>query len=180
MQRAIFRDKDRCVGCYACVVACKLEHNFPPHPIAPPAAEPHGVSLTDVYRYGPFLEGDKVIQYFVPMSCMHCADAPCIRACPAKAIYKEAGTGTTMVNKDRCIGCRMCLLVCPYGAPRYNESGECELCDLCTRRFHEGKKKTACEAACVATAIFSGSAEEVAGHKARKAARKVAEGSNSI
>jgi Fe-S-cluster-containing dehydrogenase component len=180
MQRAIFRDKDKCVGCYACIVACKLEHNLPPHPAYPPVAEPKGVCLTTVQRYGPFIEGDKVIQYFVPMSCMHCTDAPCIQACPRSALYKDAETGTTMVDKEKCIGCRFCLWVCPYGAPRYNEDGKCELCDLCIKRFREGKKKTACEAVCVASAIFSGTIDEVAEYKAKKAMNKLAEGSAII
>ncbi|MDZ4246199.1 MAG: 4Fe-4S binding protein, partial [Dehalococcoidia bacterium] len=113
MQRAIFRDKDKCIGCYACVVACQMEHAFPPHPSFPPVAEPEGVSLTSVYRYGPFMEGNKVTQYFIPMSCMHCSDAPCIQACPKSALYKDPLTGTTMVDKEKCIGCRFCLWVCP-------------------------------------------------------------------
>ncbi len=179
MQRAIFRNKDKCVGCYACVVACKLEHDLPPHPVCPPVAEPQGASLTSVYRYGPLVESDRVIQYFVPMSCMHCTDAPCIQSCPKSAIYKDAATGTTMVDQDKCIGCRFCLWVCPYGAPRYTEEGKAELCDLCARRFKEGKKKTACEAVCVASAIFSGTVEEVADHMAKKAVRKIAEGAPS-
>ncbi|MBI4331806.1 MAG: 4Fe-4S binding protein [Chloroflexi bacterium] len=180
MQRAIFRDKDKCVGCYACVVACKMEHGLAPTPVSPPEAEPKGVSLTSVYRYGPFMEGDRVIQYYVPMSCMHCVDAPCIQSCPKSALRKDAETGITVVDKEKCIGCRFCLWVCPYGAPRYNEQGKCELCDLCERRFHEGKKKTACEAVCVASAIFSGTIEEVADFKAKKAAKKLVEGAAVI
>ncbi len=180
MQRTVFRDKDRCVGCYACIVACKLEHGLPPHPTAPPAAEPQGISLTDVYRYGPYREGDRVIQYFVPLSCMHCSDAPCIKACPARALHKDPETGATLVAKDRCIGCRMCLMVCPYSAPRYNEQGECELCDMCLQRFREGKRKTACEAVCIARAIYSGPADEVASHRASQVAAKLAEGAVSV
>lgn len=108
------------------------------------------------------------------MSCMHCVDAPCIQACPKSALYKDA-TGTTMVDKDRCIGCRFCLWVCPYGAPRYNEAGKTELCDLCSQRYRDGKKKTACEAVCVAGAIHSGAIEEVADYKARRAAVRLAQ-----
>lgn len=180
MQRAIFRDKDKCVGCYACIIACKLEHSLPPNPSFPPEAEPQGVSLTSVYHYGPLIEDDRVIQYFIPMSCMHCVDAPCIQSCPKSALYKDAATGITVVDKEKCIGCRFCLWVCPYGAPRYNQQGKCELCDLCSKRFQRGKKKTACEAVCVASAIHSGAIEEVADYKAEKAARKLAEGSAVI
>ena len=179
MNRAIFRDKDKCVVCCACIIACKLRHGFPPHPTSPAAAEPEGINLINIYRYGPEIRDDRVIQCFVPLSCMHCADAPCIKACPRAAIYRDVENGVVAVDQDRCIGCKFCLWVCPYGAPRFNEQGKLELCDMCFERLNEGKK-AACEAVCLANAIHTGTAEEIADLKARKVLERIERGNLEI
>ena len=174
MQRTKYIDKDRCIGCDACVVACKLEHNLPPYPVEPPLSEPEGPKLIRVYQVGPEIHDDEVYQYFLAISCMHCDDAPCIKACPRSAIYKDAETGVILVNEDKCIGCKFCLWVCPYGAPQFHD-GKLNLCDLCLHRLGEGREKgrqTACEAACQARAIHVGSADEIAALIGGKAAER--------
>jgi Fe-S-cluster-containing dehydrogenase component len=174
MQRAIFIDKDKCVGCYACIVACKLEHSLPPHPAHPPLANPIGPELIRVYQVGPQMRDDEVYQYFQPISCMHCFDAPCIRACPRAAIYKDVETGITLVNEDKCIGCKFCLWVCPYGAPQFLD-GKLNLCDLCIHRLGERRQEgrlTACEAACPARAIYIGTTDEISAIVGKKAAER--------
>jgi anaerobic dimethyl sulfoxide reductase subunit B (iron-sulfur subunit) len=171
MQWAIFVDKDRCVGCYACVVACKMEHNLPPYPVHPPLASPKGPELIRVYQVGPRMRDDEVYQYFQPISCMHCLDAPCIKACPCSAIYKDTETGITLVNQDECIGCKSCLWVCPYGAPQFYD-GKLVLCDLCIHRLAEGRP-TACEAACPARAIHVGTTDAISTLAGKKAAERV-------
>ena len=57
---------------------------------------------------------------FVPISCQHCTDAPCVTACPTQASYVDADTGTVLIDYERCIGCRMCASACPYGVRQYN------------------------------------------------------------
>ncbi|MGB9904924.1 MAG: 4Fe-4S dicluster domain-containing protein [Desulfotomaculales bacterium] len=171
MERAIYVDKDRCIGCFSCVVACKLEHGLPPEPVRPPLAEPKGPDLIRVYQIGPVISGEKVFQYFQAVMCMHCADAPCVRACPQGALYKEQETGATLVRAERCIGCKFCLQVCPFGAPQFYD-GRVVLCDLCIHRLAENREKgrrTACEAACPARAIYVGTPEEIAWLKGKKA-----------
>ena len=167
---AIFIDKDKCFGCDSCIVACKLEHNLPPHPEKPPLADPKGPELIRVYRSERETPDGKVYQYFQPIPCMHCLDAPCIKECPQSAIYKDTMTGITLVDQDKCIGCKLCLSVCPFGSPQfYNE--KMYLCDLCIHRITEkGKirRKTACEAACPAGIIHVGTTEEISALKAKK------------
>ena len=175
MSKAMFRDKDKCINCHTCVIACKMEHNYPPHVVFPPIAEPNGISLIEIYQYGPEIREDKVYQYFLPLSCMHCADAPCIKACPRSAIYKDPETGYSFVDGEKCIGCKFCLWVCPYGSPSFNEDGKMELCDMCIHRLREGKKP-ACEAACVAGAIFTGTTEEIARLQGKKAVERLDRG----
>ena len=173
MQRTIFIDKDRCIGCFACIIACKLEHRLPPDPIKPPLGNPKGPELIRVYQVGPQIRNDEVYQYFMPISCMHCLDAPCIKVCPRSAIYKDGETGITLVNPEKCIGCKFCLWVCPYGAPQFQD-GKLKLCNLCIHRLREGKQ-TACEAACQARAIYSGTTEEISALKGKKAAERASQ-----
>ena len=163
MQRAIFIDTDRCIGCYSCIVACKLEHNLPPYPAHPPVGDPTGPALIRVDQFGPKIRDDEVHQYFQPILCRHCVDAPCIPACPESAIYKDLETGITLVNKDECKGCRSCLQACPYGAPQFYDD-KLNLCDLCIHRLAEERRvgrRTACEAACPARVIRVGTADEM-------------------
>jgi Fe-S-cluster-containing dehydrogenase component len=104
-----------------------------------------------------------VHQHFQPVLCMHCADAPCIPACPESAIYKDLETGITLVNEDKCKGCKSCLQACPYGAPQFYDD-KLNLCDLCIHRLAEqrrGGRRTACEAACPAKLIHVGTVDEL-------------------
>lgn len=168
MERAILVDGDKCVGCYSCVVACKLEHNLPPYPVHPSLGDPQGPELIRIRQVGSQTRDDEVQQYFQATTCMHCLDAPCIRACPTSAIYKDLETGITLVSEDQCTGCESCLSVCPYGAPQFY-AGKLYLCDLCIHRLGEGRP-TACEAACPAKAIHVGTTGEISAMVAKKTA----------
>ena len=175
MRKAIFRDMGACVNCKACIIACKVKHMSSVYPVSLAIAEAKGRNLINIYQCGPEIRGDRVYQSFVSIACMHCEDAPCIRVCPVTAIYKDGQTSITLVDREKCIGCKVCLWVCPYGAPSFDEDGKLVLCDLCIARLREGKK-TACEAACPADAIFVGSPEEIAELRAKKAAERIDRG----
>ena len=174
MRRIILIDRDRCIGCYSCIVACKLEHDLPPYPAHPPIGDPKGPAFIRVDQFGPEIRDGEVYQYFQPILCMHCPDAPCIEVCPQSAIYKDAETGIVMVDQDQCMGCRSCLEACPYGAPQFHD-GKLNLCDLCFHRPEERRREgryTACEAACPARAIQVGPFDEIAVRPERKTAER--------
>lgn len=175
MEMAISIEKRKCIGCYACVVACKLEHNLPPYPARPPQTKPGGPSLIQIHHVGPVVSGGKVHQYFQPITCVHCAHAPCIEACPTSALFKETETGITLVDRERCIGCKLCLSACPFGAPQFHE-GKLVLCDLCHHRIKKGgeekRRKAACEAACPAEAIRVGTLKEISALKGKEVAER--------
>lgn len=175
MRKAVFRDMDACINCKACVIACRVKHMSNPYAGLATLAEPGVRSLINVYQCGPEVRGDRVYQSFVSIACMHCEEAPCIRVCPVSAIYKDTQTSITLVDRERCIGCKVCLWVCPYGAPTFDEAGKLALCDLCIDRLKEGKK-AACEAACPAAAILVGTPEEVAELQAKKAVHRIERG----
>src|SRR5579859_2725158 len=104
-------DTRRCVGCKACMVACKQENKTPP-----------GVSYTLVLNnaFGERLD-DKPL--FMTKPCFHCEQPPCVDVCPVGATFKRERDGIVVVDYDRCIGCRYCVTGCPYGA-RYFDFDE--------------------------------------------------------
>jgi Fe-S-cluster-containing hydrogenase component 2 len=67
---------------------------------------------------------------YFPVVCMQCDDAPCMAVCPSAALVRETGTNAVLVLEDRCVGCRMCALACPFGAINYWD-GKARKCDLC-------------------------------------------------
>jgi Fe-S-cluster-containing dehydrogenase component len=101
-------DLARCVGCGACALACKAENN----------TRDRGTGQS--YNWADFLmktEGTfpNVTHWVMPVLCNHCSDAPCVKVCPVepKAMYKTP-EGITMIDHERCIGCRKCQSACPY------------------------------------------------------------------
>ena len=104
-------DTRRCVGCRACMVACKEENKTPP-----------GVFYTVVFDQliEPRID-DKPL--FMTKPCFHCEHPPCVGVCPVSATYKRESDGIVVVDYDRCIGCRYCMAACPYSA-RWFDFGE--------------------------------------------------------
>lgn len=104
-------DARRCVGCKACVVACKAENKTPP-----------GVSYNVVLDE---LLGKQPDDRPVPMTkpCFHCEKPPCVSVCPVGATFKQERDGIVVIDYERCIGCRYCITACPYGS-RYFDFGE--------------------------------------------------------
>ncbi len=100
-------DLDRCTGCRACMVACKVENTTP-----------QGIFWMYVFRHE---EGTypNTRTWFMPRPCMHCDNAPCVKVCPVGARYKRED-GLTATDFDRCIGCRYCEVACPYGVNYFN------------------------------------------------------------
>ncbi|MHC4402018.1 MAG: 4Fe-4S dicluster domain-containing protein [Planctomycetota bacterium] len=114
---AMVIDLDRCTACQACTIACRAENNVP---VAGPEGTLKGQAILwhdfVVYREG---EYPRVRVRYIPRPCMHCENSPCIKVCPANATYKNE-EGIVAVIWNRCIGCRLCLASCPYGARQFN------------------------------------------------------------
>jgi len=110
-------DLDKCTACQACVVACRIENNVPM------AGEEEVQKERAIYwnQFFSELRGryPELRLTMFPRPCMHCEDPPCVPVCPVDATYKDA-EGRVLVRYDKCIGCRYCMVACPYGARYFN------------------------------------------------------------
>ena len=145
----LFIEYDLCFGCYACEVACKQENDLP--------VGPRWIRVKTV---GPRWINGELVMDFVPMTCMHCSNAPCMDACPQDAITRRED-GVVLISPDLCIGCLACLQVCPFGAPQFNPDRDIvEKCNLCVNRIEKGDLP-ACVQACPAGAILFGDVNKI-------------------
>jgi molybdopterin-containing oxidoreductase family iron-sulfur binding subunit len=97
-------DLKRCYGCYACVMACKVKNHTPP-----------GVFWSRVLK-GEAGTYPNSVRQALPVLCNHCDEPSCVEVCPTGATYKRDEDGVVVVDKDKCMGCKSCLMGCPYGA----------------------------------------------------------------
>jgi len=140
-QTGFYFDQTRCTGCYTCVVACKDWHDIP--------AGPASLIRLNIIEEGRF---PNLFVAYLASPCYHCEDPPCIRACPADAIYKRDSDGIVLVDRERCLGkaeCGMlCLKACPWDAPQFGieEDAKMQKCDLCFKRLEQGKQAICVEA----------------------------------
>ena len=138
-----FIDTRRCFGCHGCEVACKAENDVP-----------LGNYIRQTF-YKDVGEYPKVARMFLPMSCQHCEDAPCLKACPTGAISKGVG-GSVIIDYSTCDGSGDCVNACPYGAiymdPQKDQAVKCHNC------YHrlEADMQPACASTCPADAIYFG------------------------
>lgn len=140
MKQVFVFDSDRCCACSACMVAC-MDQN-----------DPDLAAGEQCFRktYDTELEQTDGSTYcaYLSAACMHCADAPCVAACPVGCLSKDPETGFTVYDSTNCIGCKSCAMACPFGAPRYRPSdGKMVKCDGCNTRVKNGLKP-ACVNAC--------------------------------
>ena len=139
----ILVDLRRCVGCHACSVSCKTENEVPLG----------GFRMR--VRYWERRDPDRPTIAFTPLICMHCQDAPCLKACPSKAIVRGED-GRVKVEESKCDLEQECISACPYGAIFVNEEKQvAEKCDLCENRTNMGLEP-ACVSSCPADALKFG------------------------
>ncbi len=150
-------DLDICVGCHACVIACKewntSNYGAPLSDIDAYGANPVGTFLNRIHTYEVKTEGCNAQTVHFPKSCLHCEDAPCVTVCPTGASYKRVEDGIVLVNEDDCIGCGLCAWACPYGAREMDAAaGVMKKCTLCVDRiYNENLPEIDREPACVRT-----------------------------
>lgn len=139
-------DQDRCIGCHACTVACKTEHNVP-----------LGVNRTWV-KYVEKGAWPDTRRHFTVLRCNHCSNPPCVTICPTRALFRRAD-GIVDFDTARCIGCKSCMQACPYNA-LYIDPDEhtAQKCNYCAHRVEAGIEP-ACVVVCPEQAIIAGDLE---------------------
>lgn len=148
-------DQTRCTGCYTCAVACKDWHNIPAGPI-------NRMRIKEIEK-GKY---PNLFLAYLALACNHCADPPCVKACPVNAIIKREEDGIVIVNREMCLGkveCgAKCQKVCPWDAPQFGpeENDKMDKCDLCLDRIEQGQQ-TICVNACPMYALDVGPIEEL-------------------
>jgi len=111
-------DADKCIGCHCCELACSL-HNYG-------ECNPSRARI-----YVACLQGEGGVTAS-PVLCQQCEDPLCVTMCPAGALQREPRTHAVVVDRDKCLGCRTCVEVCPFGGPAVDpRTGTSEKCDLC-------------------------------------------------
>jgi Fe-S-cluster-containing dehydrogenase component len=162
-------DGTLCIGCRACMSACKEANGMPPEHTqlaignlwdAPLDISGKTLNVIKVYKDGDGSHKDQIENgfAFTKVSCMHCVDASCVSACPVSAMTKDPVTGIVEYDVDICIGCRYCVAACPFGVPRFTfdtPDPKISKCQLCRHRLPEGKY-AACAEVCPTGATLFG------------------------
>ena len=145
-------DLQRCIHCKACVIHCKSSKSVP-----------QGIKLGLLVTVRPtqmtqMIKSHKILSAF--SHCFHCEKPWCVAVCPTGAMIRREKDGIVTIKKELCVGCKSCIVVCPWNVPQWDEtSGKILKCDYCLDRIEAGLKP-ACVSACATHALSFGKANE--------------------
>ena len=149
MSLGFYVDLQRCIGCRTCQVACKDRRDLQ-------SAGPRPRRV-DSFECGTYPD---VSLFHLALSCNHCDEPACVAGCPTAALHK-AGDGTVQYDADRCVVCRNCMTVCPYGAPQHDEDANLiAKCDAC-KALRDAGRNPVCVDACPMRALEFGELDEL-------------------
>ena len=146
----------QCVGCKSCEIACAVEHSASQELFTAILEEPASVPRVSVQQG----EG-----FAVPLQCRQCENAPCVAVCPTRALHREDPDSPVLLEHDLCIGCKWCVLACPFGVIKLDSKHHAIIkCDQCFERLQRGELP-ACVVACPTRALEFKSQDEVVKEK---------------
>ena len=149
MRYAFVIDQSRCIGCHACSLACKAEHDVPIGSYRTWVKYVEKGAFPDVRRF------------FSVLRCNHCDDAPCMTICPVTALFRREN-GIVDFDREACIGCKACMQACPYDALYIHpDHGTAEKCNFCAHRV-ENEMEPPCATVCPTESIIVGDMDDPA------------------
>ncbi len=151
MSKAILTDVTKCIGCLKCVSACKEVNHL-------------GMDVPRIWDKNDGLSAEnwtsiiaKPDNHYVRKQCRHCIEPACVSVCPVGALQRTE-LGPVIYDSGKCMGCRYCMMACPFGIPRYDWDKtvpHVEKCIMCYDRIKDGKQP-ACTEACPEHATIFG------------------------
>lgn len=141
-------DRNRCIGCNACVVACQQNYDMPPE---------NKLNWVTVEESGEFPD---IKLDFTPQLCAHCDNPICVDVCPVEDATFKTEEGYVLVVEENCIGCQLCVRECPYGARSMNsETGKAVKCSFCANLVEFGEYPV-CATTCPTNARIFGDLDD--------------------
>ena len=167
--KAVVVDENLCLACKQCMVECAMAHSDARTLVeavtGPTPAQPR------VHVEPPGASG---VGYGMPLQCRHCEEAPCLAVCPTGAVYRTGESGPVLLDTDRCIGCKFCVFICPFGVIDLSPDGKAAVkCDQCIERTEAGAEP-ACVAGCPTGALRFQEIDEWLAERRRRAASQIA------
>ena len=130
--KRIYADERYCIGCRLCEVHCLVSHSHSKHIIK--AFREEAETIT------PRVLVEQSGHVTFAIQCRHCQEAPCLDACMTGALHRDEDTGAVICDEDQCVGCWMCIMVCPLGAILPGKGDDRKVaskCDLCGLEFED-------------------------------------------
>jgi carbon-monoxide dehydrogenase iron sulfur subunit len=155
---------EKCLACKSCEIACAVAHS---------KSAVLEQAITESPKPQKRVTVEPAEEYAIPIQCRHCEDAPCIEICPTGAIQRFDKQAPVVVDADLCIGCKLCMLICPFGILQISSEGRSVVkCDMCYEHLKEGKVPK-CVEACPTKALQLVSLKELAKSKRQKASKEL-------
>lgn len=144
MNKSIAVNIKKCLACKSCEIACAVAHS-------------NSKVLEEAVAESPgpqrMLTIEMTEDFGVPIQCRHCDDAPCIEICPTGAVYRQSEQDPVIINEELCIGCKLCILMCPFGVLKIGRKGRAIIkCDMCYELIKQNKLPE-CVQACPTKAL---------------------------
>ena len=115
-EKVLVIDQEKCTGCRLCELVCSVFHTGASNPSR---------SRIRVIKW-------ESTGTYLPMTCQSCEKPFCVEVCPAKACHRDAESGIVVIDKEKCIGCKTCIIACPFGAPSFDKVEHVTIkCDQC-------------------------------------------------
>jgi carbon-monoxide dehydrogenase iron sulfur subunit len=144
MNKSIVVNSKKCLACKSCEIACALVHS---------QSQILEEAVWDSPKPQRMITVETAGDYGVPIQCMHCEEAPCITVCPTAAINRHEINSPVLIDKEKCIGCKYCLVACPFGVIDISRDGKVVAkCDLCIERTRIGEDPV-CVSSCPTGAL---------------------------